>query len=96
MNEFAQIYQNQFDRVRKFALGRVKNYADAEDVAQDAFTELFKARGRYEFVNDGIGLLIQQAKWCLSNRWRQERIKCVPLEADIPYTRQHPDHLPGS
>lgn len=90
---FEELYLRQYRYVRAFCLSRVRNVEDAEDVAQSSFAVLYKHWNKYQHdqSNECAGLLIQMAKWQISQLRKKKPSVTFDEVPPIPIHHKFPD-----
>ena len=69
---FAELYENNFDRVYAFIARRVPSRQDAEDLTSEVFHEALRTIGRFEWQGVPFaGWLLGIASHRLAERWRR-------------------------
>ncbi len=92
---FAQLYGNYFRRIYNFAVRRLGDPAEAEDVTQEVFTAVFSCLDRYEGKSELLVWIYGIARNILNNRLRRRGgIRIVSLE-EIPPESSPVDLGPG-
>ncbi len=82
-SRFAELYENNFDRVYAYVARRVENRDAAEDVAAEVFHQALANIGRFVWRGTPfIAWLLGIAAKVLAARWREDaRTSNVPAEA---------------
>lgn len=77
---FAELHRLYHPRVFAFALKRMGDPAEAEDVAQDVFLQVFRSLGRYQGRSSLLTWIFGIAHHETCNRFRRKRLDAVPLD----------------
>jgi RNA polymerase sigma-70 factor (ECF subfamily) len=77
---FDMLYQCYFPRVYRFALKRLRDPAEAEDVAQDVFMTLLKALPSYQGQSSLLVWIFGITRNTVNRRFRRPRPRLEPLE----------------
>lgn len=72
---FNLIYERYFQRIYNFIYLRVRNRADAEELTQETFTEVFRSIDRYSGHSTPLGWIYGIAKNTVHNHLRKVRIQ---------------------
>ena len=92
---FELLYEAYFQRVYRFALKRLRDTAEAEDVAQDVFMTLLKALPSYAGQSSLLVWIFGITRNTVNRRFRKPRPRLVPLEEgsalDIAVPEAGPD-----
>lgn len=82
-SRFAELYENNFDRVYAFVARRVQNRDEAEDLTAEVFHTALSNLGRFEWRGvPFVAWLLRIAANALADRWQHEaRNQEVPTEA---------------
>jgi RNA polymerase sigma-70 factor (ECF subfamily) len=81
---FETLYQTQFRRVFNFALRKLGDPTECEDVTQEVFTAVFTCIDRFEGKSDLVVWIYGITRNIVNNRLRRRGgIRLVPLE-DVP------------
>lgn len=83
---FNELYNRYFQRIYSFVYTRTRNHLDAEDIAQETFTVVFRSFESYRGTSSLLSWIYGIAKNTLSNRLRRakvegDRLSELPLEA---------------
>lgn len=78
---FDLLYETYFPRVYRFALKRLRDPAEAEDVAQDVFIILMRALGSYRGQSSLLIWIFGITRNTINRRFRKPRLRLEPLEA---------------
>ena len=83
---FNELYNRYFQRIYGFVYTRTRNHLDAEDIAQETFTVVFRSIESYRGTSSLLSWIYGIAKNTLSNRLRRaklegDRLSEMPLEA---------------
>jgi RNA polymerase sigma-70 factor (ECF subfamily) len=70
---FTIVYERYFQRVHNFAFARLHNRADAEEVAQDTFTVVFRSAGGYQGKASLLSWVYGIAKNVVNNHLRRSQ-----------------------
>lgn len=77
---FAELHRLYRPRVFAFALKRMGDPAEAEDVTQDVFLQVFRSLGRYQGRSSLLTWIFGIAHHETCNRFRRKRLDAIPLE----------------
>ena len=77
---FDLLYECYFPRVYRFALKRLGDPAEAEDVAQDVFMTLLSALSSYQGQSSLLGWIFGITRNTVNRRFRRPRPRVEPLE----------------
>ncbi len=77
---FDMLYECYFPRVYRFALKRLRDPAEAEDVAQDVFTTLLSALASYRGQSSLLVWIFGITRNTVNRRFRKPRPRLEPLE----------------
>jgi len=77
---FDLLYECYFPRVYRFALKRLRDPGEAEDVAQDVFTTLLSALGSYKGESSLLVWIFGITRNTVNRRFRKPRPRLEPLE----------------
>ena len=77
---FDMLYECYFPRVYRFALKRLRDPAEAEDVAQDVFMTLLKALPSYQGQSSLLVWIFGITRNTVNRRFRRPRPRLEPLE----------------
>jgi RNA polymerase sigma-70 factor (ECF subfamily) len=72
---FNALYERYFDRVYNFAYLRVRNHADAEEIAQETFTAVFRSIGAFRGSSSLLSWVYGIAKNTTNNHLRRARLR---------------------
>lgn len=78
--QFDLLYETYFPRVYRFALKRLRDPGDAEDVAQDVFMTLLNALPSYQGQSSLIVWIFGITRNKVNRRFRRPRPRLEPLE----------------
>lgn len=67
---FEEVYQRYHTYVLRFCCSRLGSGPDAEDVAQEVFTDFFMVWPKYSDCEAFGPMLIQRARWRMIRRWQ--------------------------
>jgi len=70
---FTVLYERYFDRVHHFAYARLRNRADAEEVAQETFVAVFRSIGAFRGRSSLLSWIYGIAKNTVNNHIRRTR-----------------------
>jgi RNA polymerase sigma-70 factor (ECF subfamily) len=82
--DFHRLYERYFHRVYTFAYVRVRNHADAEEIAQETFTAVFRSIDAYRGQSSLISWLYGIAKNTVNNHLRRIKARETWLERAEP------------
>ncbi len=92
---FETLYRTQFRRVFNFALRKLGDPTESEDVTQEVFTAVFTCIDRFEGKSDLVVWIYGITRNIVNNRLRRRGgIRLVPLE-DVPPEASPADLGPG-
>ena len=77
---FEMLYECYFPRVYRFALKRLRDQAEAEDVAQDVFMTLLSALPSYQGQSSLLVWIFGITRNTVNRRFRRPRPRLEPLE----------------
>ena len=78
--DFTVLYERYFQRVYSFAYTRLRNHADAEEVAQETFTAVFRSIDAYRGQSSLLSWIYGIAKNTVNNHLRRAKAHDVRLE----------------
>ncbi len=80
-NPFESLYRHK-DELFKLAIGRVRNYHDAEEIVQDTLVKAHRATGEFRSESTQITWLRSICENCCIDCWRRRtrRLDCVSLD----------------
>jgi RNA polymerase sigma-70 factor (ECF subfamily) len=78
--DFNQLYDAYFNRVYRFALKRLRDQAEAEDVAQEVFMTLLTALASYQGQSSLLVWIFGITRNKVNRRFRRPRMVLEPLE----------------
>ncbi len=79
-DEFDRLYDMYFPRVYRFALKRLGDPGEAEDVTQEVFLTLLSALGSYQCQSSLLVWIFGITRNKVNRRFRRPRPRLVPLE----------------
>lgn len=82
--DFNRLYERYFQRVYTFAYIRVRNHADAEEIAQETFTAVFRSIDAYRGQSSLLSWLYGIAKNTVNNHLRRIKAREAWLERAEP------------
>jgi len=82
--DFHRLYERYFQRVYTFAYVRVRNHADAEEIAQETFTAVFRSIEAYRGQSSLLSWLYGIAKNTVNNHLRRIKARESWLERAKP------------
>jgi len=82
--DFNRLYERYFQRVYTFAYIRVRNHADAEEIAQETFTAVFRSIEAYRGQSSLLSWLYGIAKNTVNNHLRRIKAREAWLERAEP------------
>ena len=82
--DFNRLYERYFQRVYTFAYIRVRNHADAEEIAQETFTAVFRSIEAYRGQSSLVSWLYGIAKNTVNNHLRRIKAQEAWLERAEP------------
>lgn len=92
---FEDLYKAQFRRVFNFAIRKLGDPTEAEDVTQEVFTAVFTCIERFEGKSDLVVWIYGITRNILNNRLRRRgAIRLIPLD-DVPAEAAPQDLGPG-
>ena len=81
---FDELYSSYLKRIHNFALSKLGNVAEAEDVTQEVFAAVFSCLDRFEGKSDLVVWIYGITRNILNNRLRRRAgVRMVPID-DIP------------
>ena len=81
---FDELYSSYMKRIHNFALSKLGNVAEAEDVTQEVFAAVFSCLDRFEGKSDLVVWIYGITRNILNNRLRRRAgVRMVPID-DIP------------
>ena len=81
---FDELYNTYLKRIHNFALSKLGNVAEAEDVTQEVFAAVFSCLDRFEGKSDLVVWIYGITRNILNNRLRRRAgVRMVPID-DIP------------
>ena len=84
MEAFDELYSSYMKRIHNFALSKLGNVAEAEDVTQEVFAAVFSCLDRFEGKSDLVVWIYGITRNILNNRLRRRAgVRMVPID-DIP------------
>lgn len=78
---FGVLYDRYFQRIYRYVHTRVRNHADAEELTQEAFTQVFRSIDGYSGRSTPIGWIYGIAKNTIHSHLRRIRLRGDKLEA---------------
>lgn len=81
---FEILYERYFPRVFAFVNRRISNRADAEEVVQETFINVFSALGSFRGDAPFAAWVLGVARRTIWNRFKKKRHSTVPIEQDEP------------
>jgi RNA polymerase sigma-70 factor (ECF subfamily) len=81
---FTQLYERYFRRIYTFAYARVRNYADAEEIAQETFMAVFRSVGAFRGQSSLLSWIYGIAKNTANNHLRRLKAQEQRLQALEP------------
>ncbi len=95
MTAFETLYNNYFRRIYNFAIRRMGDPAEAEDVTQEVFTAVYSCLDRFEGKSELLVWIYGITRNILNNRLRRRaRARLLPLEY-LPLEATPVDPGPG-
>ncbi len=82
--DFTVLYERYFQRVYSFAYTRLRNHADAEEVAQETFTAVFRSIHAYRGQSALLSWIYGIAKNTVNNHLRRAKAHEMRLERARP------------
>jgi RNA polymerase sigma-70 factor, ECF subfamily len=82
--DFNRLYERYFQRVYTFAYIRVRNHADAEEIAQETFTAVFRSIDAYRGQSSLLSWLYGITKNTVNNHLRRIKAREAWLERAEP------------
>ncbi|MFQ5418628.1 MAG: RNA polymerase sigma factor, partial [Myxococcota bacterium] len=79
---FDTLYESYFPRVYRFALKRLRNPAEAEDVSQEVFFTVFRCLESFEGKSTLLVWIFGITRNTVNRRFRGARAPMDPLDAD--------------
>lgn len=83
-SHFNQLYERYFQRVYSFAYVRIRNHADAEEIAQETFTAVFRSIDAYRGQSTLLSWVYGIAKNTVNNHLRRAKARETWLERAEP------------
>jgi RNA polymerase sigma-70 factor (ECF subfamily) len=83
-SDFNRLYERYFQRVYTFAYIRVRNHADAEEIAQETFTAVFRSIDGYRGQSSLLSWLYGITKNTVNNHLRRIKAREAWLERAEP------------
>jgi RNA polymerase sigma-70 factor (ECF subfamily) len=77
---FDLLYNTYFPRVYRFALKRLGDAGEAEDVAQDVFVAVFRALGSYQGESSLLVWIFGVTRNVVNRRFRRRRARLEPMD----------------
>ena len=77
---FTVVYDRYFERVHNFAFARLHNQADAEEVAQETFTVVFRSAGAFQGKSSLLSWVYGITKNMVNNHLRRRAAQQVRLQ----------------
>ena len=77
---FTVLYERYFDRVHNFAYGRLRNRADAEEVAQETFVSVFRSLASFAGRSSLLSWIYGITKNTVNNHIRRSRAQEQRIE----------------
>jgi RNA polymerase sigma-70 factor (ECF subfamily) len=81
---FTQLYERYFRRIYTFSYARVRNEADAEEIAQETFLAVFRSIGAFRGQSSLLSWIYGIAKNTANNHLRRRKVQEQQLEALEP------------
>lgn len=81
---FNELYERYFKRIYSFVHGRVRNHADAEEIAQDTFVSVFRSIENYRGQASLLSWIFGIAKNLANNSIRRSQNQRQKLESVEP------------
>ena len=86
---FSELYERYFQRIYTFSYARVRNHADAEEIAQETFLVVFRSAAAYRSQSTLLSWIYGIAKNTANNHLRrlkiqEQRLEAAGLEAIAP------------
>lgn len=81
---FNELYNRYFQRIYTFSYTRVRNHADAEEIAQETFTAVFKSVEAYRGQSTLLSWIYGIAKNTANNHLRRSKTQEMRLDAAQP------------
>jgi RNA polymerase sigma-70 factor (ECF subfamily) len=78
---FEMLYESYFPRVYRFALKRLRNHAEAEDVTQEVFVTVFNALGSFQGKSTLLVWIFGITRNTVNRRFRGARARLDSLDA---------------
>lgn len=82
IEHFNLLYEAYFPRVYRFALKRLRDPAEAEDVSQEVFLTVFRVLGSYQGGSSLLVWIFGITRNTVNRRFRRKRPKIVSLDDD--------------
>ena len=82
IEHFNLLYEAYFPRVYRFALKRLRDPAEAEDVSQEVFLTVFRVLGSYQGGSSLLVWIFGITRNTVNRRFRRQRPKIVSLDND--------------
>jgi RNA polymerase sigma-70 factor (ECF subfamily) len=81
---FSQLYERYFHRIYTFSYARVRNHADAEEIAQETFMAVLRSVAAFRGQSSLLSWIYGIAKNTANNHLRRQRTQEQRLEAVEP------------
>ncbi|MDJ0786678.1 MAG: RNA polymerase sigma factor [Myxococcota bacterium] len=78
--DFNALYERYFSRIYNFVFVRIRNHADAEEIAQEVFTVVFRSAEAYSGRSTPLGWIYGIAKNTVYNHLRRARTRGERVE----------------
>lgn len=72
---FTELYERYFNRVYAFSYSRVRNHADAEEIAQEAFLAVFRSVDAFRGQSSLLSWIYGIAKNTANNHLRRQKVR---------------------
>jgi len=82
VEHFDLLYEAYFPRVYRFALKRLRDPAEAEDVSQEVFMTVFRVLGSYQGGSSLLVWIFGITRNTVNRRFRRKRAPLVSLDGD--------------
>ena len=82
IEHFDLLYEAYFPRVYRFALKRLRDPAEAEDVSQEVFLTVFRVLGSYHGGSSLLVWIFGITRNTVNRRFRRKRPRIVSLDSD--------------
>ena len=81
---FTELYERYFQRIYSFVFGRIHNHADADEIAQETFTAVYRSLKSYRGQSSLLSWIYGIAKNTANNALRRSKTEGERLQAADP------------